>query len=215
MNYSFPFCCGWVLPWSDFVMKCYLVFICSFIYPSFNQYWFWSKYSHVLSKHVLTFLWVDTKVHGWLLLAVNFRLKVAGVGRRLPSKRSAEWRAVAPDGTLQLTPSGESHIWSDEHFCSVGEPVRLTWKHFFGKYVEKNADSQNSISEQNFHFLLQFRVFLGFVSSVMDQRFSWFSFKKKKRKQKQNQKVMLLDENLRNGRSVKTGIKQQQKQENS
>ena len=39
--------------------------------------------------------------------------------------------------------------------------------------------------------------------------------KKKKKKKKQNQKVMLLDENLRNGGSVKTGIKQQQKQENS
>ena len=140
----------------------------------------------MLSKHVLTFLWVDRKVHGWVLLAVNFRLKVAGVGRRLPRKRSAEWRVVAPDGTLQLTPSGESHIWSDVHFGSVGEPVRLAWKHFFGKYVEKNANSQNSISEQNIHFLLQFRVFLGFFSSVMDQRFSWLSFKKNPPKKKRN-----------------------------
>ena len=69
--------------------------------------------------------------------------------------------------------------------------------------MEKNAYRQNSISEHNIHFLLQFRAFFGFVYSDTDQRFL-DSLKKKKKK---NQKVLLLDENLRNGGSVKTGIK--------
>ena len=204
--FKFSLCIGFfpILPWMSIAMKryCCLVFIYSFIHLLFNQYWFWSKYSRVLSRHVLTFLWVDRKVHGWFLLTVNFRLKVAGVGRRLPSKRSAEWRVVAPDGTLQLTPSGERHIWSDAHFCSVGEPVRLAWKHFFGEHAEKNADSQNSISDHSIHFLLQFRVVVfGFVSL-------WTSVSLNSHLKSRNEKVLLIDENLRTSRSVKTVIKQ-------
>ena len=87
---------------------------------------------------------------------VSLGMKVARAGRRLPSKRSTEWRVVALDSTLQLTPCGDGHGRSDAQSGGSRQPVRLAWWNSLEKNVKKNADSKNSVQKKNIHLSLFF-----------------------------------------------------------